>query len=112
MVETPETLKRGALIRYRLRLHRIPVRWTSEITVWDPPQRFVDRQVAGPYLLWNHDHSFLASEGRTLMRDFVTYALPLGPFGRIAHHWLVKRDLTNLFHFRAEAMRQLFPATS
>ena len=112
MVETPATLERSALIRYRLRWRWIPVRWTTEIVIWDPPHRFVDRQISGPYQLWNHEHSFLAGSDGTLMRDFVTYALPLGPVGEIARACLVKRDVENIFDFRAETMRHLFPATT
>ena len=111
MVETPDNLQRGALIRYRLRWRWIPIRWTTEITVWDPPHNFVDRQITGPYLLWNHQHSFAAHDGGTLMRDFVTYALPLGPVGGMARGFLVKRDVESIFNFRARTMRQLFPAT-
>jgi len=110
MVETPEALERGALIRYRLRWHWMPVRWTTEITVWNPPHRFADRQISGPYALWNHEHSFFARAGGTFMRDFVTYAPPLGPVGEAARTWLVQRDVETIFDFRAEAMRSLFPA--
>jgi len=50
---TPATnqIKQGALLNYRLRIHGIPIRWQSEIAVWDPPRRFVDRQTKGPYSL-------------------------------------------------------------
>ncbi len=111
MVETPDNLQSGALIRYRLRWRWIPIRWTTEITEWEPPHSFVDRQISGPYLLWNHQHSFTPREGGTLMHDFVTYALPLGPVGGMARGFLVKRDVERIFNFRALTMRQLFPAT-
>src|SRR5437879_3200882 len=110
MVETPPSLERGALIRYRLRWRYLPVRWTTEITVWNPPHRFADRQVSGPYLLWNHEHSFISQRGGTSMRDFLTYGLPFGPLGDIGYTLLVKRDVEKIFDFRAEAMQRLFPA--
>jgi ligand-binding SRPBCC domain-containing protein len=109
MVEAPETLAAGSLIRYRLRWHGLPIRWTTEISEWNPPRGFVDRAVGGPYALWNHEHLFFAHEGGTTMRDQVTYALPLGWVGRLGY-WAVKRDVEALFDFRAEAMRRLFPA--
>jgi ligand-binding SRPBCC domain-containing protein len=113
IVEAPQTLAAGALIRYRLRWHFLPIRWTTEITEWNPPHRFVDREIAGPYALWNHEHSFVAHKAGTTvgttMHDRVSYALPFGPLGRLAHAISVERDVESIFDFRAEAMKQLFP---
>lgn len=110
MVDTPKDLQAGSLIRYRLRWRCIPIRWTTEISEWNPPCRFVDRAVSSPYALWNHEHSFVSHDGGTLMRDRVTYALPFAAFGRLAHRILVKRDVERVFDFRAETMCRLFPA--
>jgi ligand-binding SRPBCC domain-containing protein len=109
MVETPELLAAGSLIRYRLRWRWLPIRWTTEITEWNPPHGFVDREVSGPYALWKHEHWFVSHRGGTMMRDRVTYALPLAWVGRIAYWAVVKRDVEKIFDFRAETMRRLFP---
>jgi ligand-binding SRPBCC domain-containing protein len=109
MVKAPHTLDAGSLIQYCLRWHGLPIRWTTIMTQWNPPFGFVDRQLSGPYALWNHEHSFDEHQGGTRMRDRVTYALPLGALGRFAHIALVRRDVQSLFDFRAEAMRRLFP---
>ena len=108
IVECPSSLKEGSLIRYRLRLRRLPVRWTSEITEWKPPFRFVDRQLSGPYRLWNHEHDFAAERGGTRIHDRVTYALPFGIIGRLAHRAIVESDVQRIFDFRADTMRNLF----
>lgn len=97
-------LRRGALIEYRLRLHGVPIRWRTEIAAWEPERRFVDVQVAGPYALWEHIHTFEPHEDGTLVRDRVRYALPLGPLGRLAHAVLVRRDLARIFDFRRDAV--------
>ena len=110
MVETPKALVAGSLIRYRLRWRMLPVRWTTEITEWNPPYGFVDREVSGPYAMWNHEHWFSPIQGGTTMRDRVTYALPFGPLGWLAYRALVRRDVEAIFNFRAETMRRLFPA--
>ncbi len=110
MVETPQALVPGALIRYRLKWHSLPIRWTSEISEWNPPHGFVDRALSGPYALWNHEHSFFPREGGTTICDRVTYALPLGWAGRLAHRLWVRRDVEKIFDYRAEKMRDLFPA--
>jgi ligand-binding SRPBCC domain-containing protein len=103
----------GALIRYRLRVHRIPVGWLTAIRSWDPPQSFVDEQLRGPYALWHHTHTFEPlpddERGGTLMRDVVRYALPFGPAGELAHRLFVARDLEAIFDYRAEKIRELMP---
>jgi ligand-binding SRPBCC domain-containing protein len=110
MVDAPQALAVGSLVRYRLRWHGLPIRWTTEITEWSPPHRFVDRELRGPYALWNHEHWFVPHDGGTKMNDRVTYALPLGILGRLAHSIVVNRDMERIFDFRADTMRRLFPA--
>lgn len=112
MVESPQALAGGSLIRYRLCWHSMPIHGASEITVWRPPYRFVDRQLSGPYALWNHEHSFSVRQGGTVMRDFVTYALPLGEVGRLAYALFVKRDIESIFDFRSKTMQQKFVVTT
>lgn len=92
----------GTKIDYKLRLHGLPVRWRSEISEWEPPRRFVDRQLAGPYRLWHHLHEFEEQDGGTLVKDTVDYKVPGGSFV----HWLmVRRDLETIFRYRHERMQ-------
>ena len=41
----PIAMALGTLIDYRLRWRGLPLRWRTEIADWEPPWRFVDRQV-------------------------------------------------------------------
>jgi len=100
----------GTLIEYRLALHRVPVSWLTRIEVWEPPARFVDRQMRGPYALWEHTHSFEAAGDGTLMRDRVRYRLPLGVVGGLAHLAFVRRDLERIFDYRRDAVSRLAAA--
>jgi ligand-binding SRPBCC domain-containing protein len=99
----------GTLIRYRLRVHRVPVVWLTAIREWDPPHRFVDEQLRGPYALWQHTHSFesLPGGGGTLMRDVVRYALALGALGELARRAFVARDVEAIFDHRAKRIAEL-----
>jgi ligand-binding SRPBCC domain-containing protein len=111
-VVTPDPIEMrvGAFIQYRLRLHGVPIRWDTIIQAWEPPHRFVDVQVRGPYALWHHTHTFTAAADGTDMRDVVRYAIPLGPLGALADRLLVRRDLDAIFDFRASAVPALLSA--
>ena len=109
----PITLGAHALLDYKLRLHGVPIHWQTRIEIWEPPLRFVDIQVRGPYTLWEHTHLFEEdAEGRVAIRDRVRYEIPLGPLGEIADRLFVRRDLRRIFDFRAEAVRQRLPSQS
>ena len=106
----PVSIFAGTTIDYALRLHGIPIRWQSEISEWEPPFRFVDRQLRGPYRLWHHLHTFEARDGGTFVKDRVDYAVIGGPLV----HWLaVKRDLERIFAFRHQKLNEFLgqPAT-
>jgi len=106
-VTTPRPIEMGVgtLIEYRLRLHRVPVRWRTRIEAWEPPHRFVDVQVRGPYSLWEHTHTFEEDgPGATIIRDRVRYSIPFGPLGDLADRLLVRRDLEQIFDYRRDAV--------
>lgn len=103
----PIAMAPGTRIEYRLRVHGIPIRWLTEIAEWSPPDRFVDRQLRGPYAVWHHTHEFEAlAGGGTLMRDTVRYRPAGGPLGRLAMP-VVRRDLEAIFDFRRAAVAGL-----
>jgi uncharacterized protein len=101
-------VQRGTLIRYALRWRIFPIRWTTEITEWDPPHRFVDLQLKGPYSLWRHEHQFASEGNGTRITDEVRYRLPFGPLGSLAHSLKVKSDVEAIFLYRREVVRRRF----
>lgn len=107
VVAPPDEMAAGGRIEYALGLHGVPIRWRTRIEVWEPPRRFVDVQVSGPYRLWEHTHAFEPEDGGTTIRDRVRYALPLGPLGRVAHAAFVRRDLERIFDHRRDAVTSL-----
>jgi ligand-binding SRPBCC domain-containing protein len=102
------SMRAGVLIDYRLRIHGIPLRWQSEITIWEPPPRFVDEQRRGPYRLWHHEHTFEERDRGTLCRDTVRYAVPLDI---LTHRFFVRPDIESIFEFRQRKMRELFSSS-
>ncbi len=102
----PVEMREGALIDYRLRIHGVPVRWRTRIAAWEPPFRFVDEQVRGPYRRWMHEHTFEPMDGGTLCRDRVEYAVP---GGRLIARLLIRPDVDRIFAYRREVLTALFP---
>jgi ligand-binding SRPBCC domain-containing protein len=101
----PIQIEPGTVIDYQLRIHGIPLRWRSKIAVWEPPQRFVDEQLRGPYRRWHHEHLFDETASGTRIRDVVHYAVP---GGRLVHVLFVKPDLLKIFAYRTARLRELF----
>jgi uncharacterized protein len=104
--EAPAELGEGSLLRYRLRLFGVPVRWLTRIECWQPPRTFVDRQLKGPYVLWEHTHRLTPFAGGTEIHDHVRYRLPGGPLAPLSD-LVVRRLLASIFDFRAQQTAQL-----
>lgn len=104
----PILMHTGAVIDYRLRWHSIPLRWRTEIVCWEPPYKFEDLQVKGPYRLWHHTHTFESVNGGTLLSDRVEYGLPFGPLGGLAHALSVRRNVIAIFEYRRVKIQEFF----
>ncbi len=96
----------GTLIDYRIVLYGVPIPWRTRIDIWEPGVRFVDRQLAGPYLWWHHEHRFDAIEGGTRVTDHVEYL----PRMRWVSRGFVRRDVERIFAYRQEILPALLRA--
>ena len=101
----PVEVQVGTMLDYRLRIRGFPVRWRSKITAWEPPRRFVDEQIRGPYRLWIHEHNFELRNGGTLLCDHVRYAVP---FDWALHKLVVRHDVERIFAYRTDCLRPRF----
>ena len=105
----PICMQAGTLIDYRLHLFGVPVHWRTRIATFEPPWRFTDVQLHGPYRVWHHTHEFRQVPGGTCMVDRVEYVLPLGMLGTLAHVLFVRRTLRRIFAYRAQQLPMIFP---
>ena len=97
----------GAVIDYRLRWLGVPLRWRAYVREFDPPFRFLDVQLRGPYARWEHRHRFLEDGAGTIVEDRVVYRLPLGAVGRALHVALVARQLRVAWAYRTRRLAEL-----
>ena len=100
----PSSLTEGTIVNFRLKLRGIPFRWTSIISLWDPPHGFVDEQLYGPFKLWKHQHKFSLENGGTRVEDVVTYRTPIGG---IIEKFVIRPDLNKIFDYRERRITQL-----
>jgi ligand-binding SRPBCC domain-containing protein len=127
----PAALTAGAVLDFSVRAWLVRTRWRVLIREFDPPYRFVDVQVRGPFRRWEHLHRCVEGPERaelagaapaeaharhdvsadgpagTWIVDRVTYGLSLGVLGRVGHAAVVGRQLAGVFDYRARRLREL-----
>jgi ligand-binding SRPBCC domain-containing protein len=109
LVDVPEKMYAGLMIEYEVRpLMGIPMKWITEITHVDELKFFVDEQRKGPYKIWHHEHHFKQLENGIEMTDIVSYELPFGILGKLAHPLVVKSKLNQIFDYRFQKVEDIF----
>ncbi|HBL79368.1 MAG: cell division inhibitor [Aequorivita sp.] len=103
------TMYAGQIIEYIVTpILGIKNRWVTEITHVVDQEYFVDEQRFGPYALWHHKHFIKEIEGGVEMEDLLHYKLPFGYLGQLAHPFLVKPKLDEIFEYRKNKLVELF----
>ncbi|AZS41941.1 MULTISPECIES: SRPBCC family protein [Microbacterium] len=102
MVEAPAggVFTEGTTATWRARHFGIPFRLRSLVFDVDPPHGFSDRQIAGPFAAFLHEHRFEEHPDGTLMRDTVTFRSPFGPLGRLVDALVLGRYMRRLISER------------
>jgi ligand-binding SRPBCC domain-containing protein len=106
------TMQAGAVVDFRIAWLGLPLRWRMFVREWDPPYRFVDVQVSGPYARWEHRHRLLEEGGGTWIEDRVTYRLPFGRLGGALHALLVAQQLRAAWVYRRERLIEMLAPVS
>jgi ligand-binding SRPBCC domain-containing protein len=107
--DIPDKMYEGLMIEYTVTpLFNIPMNWITEIKYVHDKKFFVDEQRQGPYAMWHHEHHFEEVEEGVMMTDIVSYRVPLGILGKIAHPLVVKGKLKEIFDYRVKKVDELF----
>ena len=107
VVSAPATIHAGAVLDYEIRWAGVRVRWRAFVRECDPPYRFLDVQLRGPYARWEHRHRFLEEDDGTVVDDRVVYRLPRGGIGKVRHAAVVGRQLAAAWRSRTRRLAEL-----
>ena len=101
----PIVMQEELKLDYKLKVHGLPLRWTSLISKWNPPHSFTDKQIKGPYREWTHTHSFSEEGEGTLVEDHIVFKVP---GGRLVEKLVVQKDLASVFSYRHQMLEKIF----
>jgi ligand-binding SRPBCC domain-containing protein len=99
----------GMLIDYTVKpLLGVKMNWKTEICSVEKPYYFTDRQLKGPYKVWEHTHTFIEKDNGILVKDEVKYELPFGIIGQLMHSLVVRKKIENIFLYRKKVLIKMF----
>ncbi|MEM9345876.1 MAG: SRPBCC family protein [Planctomycetota bacterium] len=111
VVESAGSLKPGSRVVVKGRKGIIPMKWVAVHTEYDPPHLFADKAESSPFSYWYHRHHMIDDgQGRTILRDEVTFLPPLGVVGRALGGWFILRQLERMFTYRHEITKRIVEA--
>jgi len=95
------SIKPGAKVVIKTKLGGIPLRWVAEHRDYDPPNRFEDVALSGPFASWHHKHLFRSvTPVSSQMTDHIDYEVPLGAIGQTFGGSFVQKQLKSMFGYR------------
>lgn len=106
-LEAPEQYHHGAVVKFQI-MGMGQVRTSvHEVTEFDRPGRFVERQIEGSLQLWVHEHLFEADGEGTQVIDRITFEPPGGLLGFIATEAKIMESLEDGFFSRNRLVKQM-----
>jgi len=105
VVKLPASLHVGEEAVLRMGLGPLRVTWTARHTAYEPPHRFVDEQVSGPFRKWVHEHRVAPHPDGAELVDSIDIELPAGALGRSLGWPVVRRMLEGAFAERHRVTR-------
>jgi ligand-binding SRPBCC domain-containing protein len=75
-------------------------RMRVKITEFEPPRRFQDTMIKGPFHSFSHDHAFDPCDSGTLMTDVVRFQSPVPVLGRLLDRLVVGQYLRRFLRLR------------
>ena len=102
---TSGTMGLGETVTWRAKHFGITWKMTSKITEIDPPRRFVDEQLRGPFQRFYHEHLFEPVDAGTRMVDNIEFDAPFGILGDLTEKLILGGYLQKLIAERNDFLR-------
>ncbi len=98
-------IEKGTIIRFRIKLFKIPMLWESMHIEYQENKIFKDVQTKGPFNKWEHSHIF-KSDGidHSIMKDKIEFQLPFGVLSRPFYKFAVK-EFNRMFTYRHRVLK-------
>lgn len=104
--DAPVLLESGDEMRFTMWLGPFPIQWHAQIDDVTP-NGFIDRQLAGPFTMWEHHHRFEEiDETKTAVIDEVRAELSDNWFWKVVG-WGMWSNMALLFAFRGWKTKRL-----
>lgn len=98
-------VKNGVRVVFEIKMFGLPMKWVAEHFEYKENRQFKDRQVKGPFALWEHTHRFIPQEdGSTVMEDKVKFRLPFGLLSRPFYGY-AKKEFERMFAYRHRVLK-------
>ena len=92
-----DTIDVGSIRIFKFPFGPIKMKWVAKHTIYDPPNKFKDIMVKGPFWKWEHVHNFKTENGKTIIKDLVKYQVPFGALGYFFAGWSIKKRIKRMF---------------
>ena len=100
VIAPPQKIENGSEVVTRMKVGPAKINWVAKHFDVNPPHKFCDEQIEGPFASFRHQHIFDEAPQGTKMIDRVDYELPLGQLGSALGTHFTESRLERLFSYR------------
>lgn len=104
---TTGLLEQGDEVTWEAKHFGVRQRLTSRMVSVSRPFHFRDSMVSGAFLRFDHDHTFVATDGGTLVTERFDFDAPLGPLGALANALFLTAYMRSFLTERLHVIRDL-----
>jgi ligand-binding SRPBCC domain-containing protein len=107
LIEHSGSIRCGSILMAAERSGPFSIPMTFEHFVYEPPVRFGERQIKGPFKVCQHIHEFVEEEDGTRIIDHLEVELHWWLGGRLATRLVFAPRLRRMFAYRQQALLRL-----